>query len=212
MIIDCISDTHGKHEQLNLFGGDVLIVAGDISSNNKPINYEQFNSWLSKQEYDVKIVVGGNHDTFLEKDYVDKENLLDAAIYLCNSDCTIDGVRFWGSPCTPKFRGVNADCTGFMRHPDSIESVWGDIPEGLDVLITHGPPHGILDKNIYGNMCGCNSLYKKMQSLLKKPLYHVFGHIHEDYGSISIDSTNYINCSFVDENYSPKNKSYRFVI
>lgn len=54
--------------------------------------------------------------------------------YLCNSDIEIDGLNFYG---VPMFMG---DCLT-ERESRHIAR----IPNDTDILITHFPPHGILD-------------------------------------------------------------------
>ena len=65
------------------------------------------------------------------------------------------------------------------------------MPKEVDILITHTPPLGILDKNHKGKNCGSKSL--KIIALNRKPKYHIFGHIHEAYGMIKIESTTFLN-------------------
>lgn len=56
---------------------------------------------------------------------------------------------------------------------------WNKIPEGIDILMTHGPPRGQLDRCSTGEECGCQHLKFAVQNL--KPVVHLFGHIHEGY-------------------------------
>src|SRR5689334_8867342 len=64
-----------------------------------------------------------------------------------------------------------------MQDEDILDCYFRMIPEGLDVLITHGPPWGIMDRNIKGDLCGSKALYDHVFRV--KPRVHVFGHIHE---------------------------------
>ncbi len=47
MVIDCIADLHGYYP--NLDGGDLLIVAGDLTANDKSHQYIEFYKWIQKQ-------------------------------------------------------------------------------------------------------------------------------------------------------------------
>merc|ERR1712216_105377 len=62
----CISDTHGRHRDLVLPKGDVLIHAGDFTKFGKLEDVEDFNSWLGGLTFEHKIVVNGNHENNAE--------------------------------------------------------------------------------------------------------------------------------------------------
>lgn len=62
MIIDCISDLHGHFPSLE--GGDLLIIAGDLTATHTPQELYQFNDWVKVQDYKKKVLIAGNHDTF----------------------------------------------------------------------------------------------------------------------------------------------------
>ena len=67
MKIHCISDTHTRHREIELPGGDVLIHAGDIMSKFRPKSITEFLVWFSEQNYTTKIFIAGNHDHIFEK-------------------------------------------------------------------------------------------------------------------------------------------------
>ena len=77
-------------------------------------------------------------------------------------------------------------------------------------MITHCPPKGILDKTEAGVKAGCALLRAEIQRIA--PKYHVFGHIHESYGSNLISGTNFVNASICDRAYRPVNKPVIFNI
>jgi hypothetical protein len=52
---------------------------------------------------------------------------------------------------------------------------------GIDVVMTHGPPMGILDAVRSGDHVGCEHLLRAMRRC--KPKLHCFGHIHEGWGA-----------------------------
>ena len=68
MRIVAISDTHNRHQSLVLPEGDMLIHAGDVSSQGKQSQVEDFLKWFSKQDFKYKIFIAGNHDFFFEND------------------------------------------------------------------------------------------------------------------------------------------------
>jgi len=71
---------------------------------------------------------------------------------------------------------------------------WKHIPSSVDVLITHGPPFGILDKATNGKHVGDEDLLIEVASRCK-PQFHIFGHIHEAYGVTQLGKTTYINAA-----------------
>lgn len=184
MRLVCISDTHGDHEGLELPAGDVLIHAGDITSHGREQETRDFFQWLGSRRFDTVICVAGNHDTFVEAEPKLAEQFAsDNKVNLLNdSALEVGGVSFWGSPITPRFHDWS-----FMRDPGApIEAHWNQIPETTDVLITHGPPFGILDQverpDGQQEHTGCPSLLTRVQGLSLK--LHIFGHIHECHGSL----------------------------
>ncbi|KAH7321530.1 ser/Thr protein phosphatase family protein-like protein [Rhexocercosporidium sp. MPI-PUGE-AT-0058] len=54
------------------------------------------------------------------------------------------------------------------------------IPSGVDIVMTHGPPHSILDQ-VDGDNLGCPNLLRAVSRV--RPLMHCFGHIHEGHGA-----------------------------
>ena len=107
----------------------------------------------------------------------------------------------YGSPWQPEF------CNWAFNLPHNgkeLESHWQAIPNDVDVLITHGPPFGVLDRNSSGMPCGCELLAKEIEERIK-PQLHIFGHLHEGYGIACRGKTLYINASTCTLNYRPTN-------
>ncbi|MBL7187917.1 MAG: metallophosphoesterase [Phycisphaerae bacterium] len=61
------------------------------------------------------------------------------------------------------------------------------------VLVTHGPPMGTLDVVTSGLHVGSESVLQLVKD--KQPVFHVFGHIHEAFGSARIGGTICCNVS-----------------
>ncbi len=226
MIVDCLSDLHGDLPHLD--GGDLLIVAGDLTANDSVPGWRKFFRWLKKQNYKKKVYIAGNHDGFL-KNCLNSNEVID--LYLCTGANDVDlepndefeylrdsgtefgGLKIFGSPWTPPFCDWH-----FMLPPDQIKAKWDLIPNDTDILITHGPPFGILDTpEINGKRCGCPHLREALERV--KPQLHVFGHIHGSYGQIVlkhhdayIPQTLCVNASHMDENYQPVNKPIRVIL
>ena len=68
-----------------------------------------------------------------------------------------------------------------------------------DVLITHGPPYGILDVTDERQKVGCEELMKAV--LRVQPKVHIFGHIHEAYGEHQTKLTHFVNACNCDIYY-----------
>lgn len=225
MKIVTISDTHNKHLQLGkLPEGDMLIHAGDFTSQGSEQEVESFINWFSNQDYKYKVFIAGNHDWFFQKDYnKDKlEKMLDmydtdnSMYYLQDSMIEIEGVKLWGSPWTPRFYNW-----AFNASTDELSKKWSLISPDADVVITHGPMYGIGDKAKRITSCGGESFVgyehtgcKVLLNVIEKnirPRFHVCGHIHEGYGRYELEGgITSINTSILDERYKIANKPQVF--
>lgn len=196
MKVVAISDTHLRHEDINLPDGDLLIHAGDISSKGSKDEIIDFLSWFANQAHQHKIFIAGNHDFMFERRGREiGEYIPDNIIYLQNSGTEINGIKFWGSPVQPEFY----DWAFNVERGAKIKRYWDLIPVDTDVLITHGPPFGILDSSIRRKSQGCEELLIAVEKI--NPKYHIFGHIHEGYGTYTNGITNFINASVLNEKY-----------
>jgi Icc-related predicted phosphoesterase len=208
MKIVAISDTHLRHRGLKLPKADVIIHAGDITLRGRASEVTDFLDWFAGLNYAHKIFIAGNHDFFLEKSSpaAIAQMLPEGVTYLKDSGTQINGLKFWGSPVTPWFFNW-----AFNRHRGApLRHHWNMIPADTDVLITHGPPYGILDQ--VGNQLhvGCKDLVKKVEEI--KPKVHVFGHIHESYGFVKKSSTRFYNASITSEAQELLNKPIVFEV
>lgn len=202
-----ISDTHEMHEQVKIPPCDVLIHAGDLTGRGSPARTQMAIEWLDEQPAEHVIAIAGNHDFFFQ-DYPEAARDLLAQTrvrYLENSGVTIYGVKFWGSPWTPRF------CDWAFMYDRSQGGPWQEIPDDTNVLITHGPPLGILDTASPGSeRLGCYDLSRAARSLSKLKV-HVFGHIHGGYGYAIGDYPSvpqFYNASIVNEDYRVANKPW----
>lgn len=200
--IVCISDTHGAHEKFKIPTGDILLYAGDFSKRGREQEIIAFNDWLGTLPHPHKVVIAGNHDFGMEK-FPDKAHAwISHAHYLNDEEISIDGLRIWGSPITPWFFDW-----AFNRYRGAdIAKHWDLIPEGIDILLTHGPPFGILDETTQGKAVGCEDLKQAIQRV--RPRLHVFGHIHEAHGLVEVDGTTYCNASLMDFHYNPTQSAW----
>ncbi len=177
-----ISDTHGC--QPTIPEGDILCVIGDMTHLGTFSEFKKHVLWLKSLSHRHKILVAGNHDIWAEnlwrQGLEDRlRQFLRPVIYLRDSDVTIDGIRFYGSPWIPPFAGA------FNLSSDELRKKWGLIP-ACDVLLTHCPPHAILDGGK-----GCPYLQDTVFKL--RPKIHAFGHCHESAGILVRDGTRFLN-------------------
>jgi Icc-related predicted phosphoesterase len=188
MRIVCVSDTHGYHELTHVPDGDVLVHAGDVCRHGDLEDVEEFNRWLGRLPHPHKVVICGNHDWCFQGTPAEARARITNATYLEDSGGEIEGLRFYGSPWTPLF------CDwAFMLSEEELAAKWAAIPHGIDVLITHGPPHGVLDFTNRKEHAGSRTLFDRVFEV--KPRLHVFGHIHEAAGRAEIEGVTFVNAS-----------------
>ena len=207
MKIVFISDTHGQHRKLkNLPKADLIIHGGDVSKLGQAHEVEDFIHWFLRLDYAHKIFIAGNHDFYFEDysfDFIQKK-LTSNCHYLCNSGVEIEDVKIWGSPVTPTFFNwaFNVD------RGKPIQKYWNMIPSNTDILVTHGPVGGILDRTTSNINAGCEDLLKTVNKV--QPKFHLFGHIHEAYGKEKVNETTYFNGSLLNEYYNLVNNPWEF--
>jgi Icc-related predicted phosphoesterase len=208
----CISDTHSLHRMVKVPDGDVLLIAGDVTSRGRVEELEEFNEWVGTMPHEFKVVVAGNHDFVFEKflhtqqwDYsisrTRQRKLTSNFIYLMDSWVDIGGFKIYGSPWQPRYFdwAFNVD-----RGSRELRKIWDMIPIDTEILVTHSPPHGILDQNEAGEHCGCELLAQRVKELPGLRL-QVYGHIHEAAGQVAEGKVTYVNASTCDLKYRPVN-------
>ena len=206
MKLACFSDTHGYHKTLNLPKADGIVFAGDLCAMSTITEIVSFITWFSKLQYKYKIIVAGNHDIQIHSMLNWFLGLLTntGIIYLQDSGINLKDKKIYGTPWSPIFMNW-----AFMLYSDELEYYYNKIPNGIDLLISHCPPYGILDTSYnvvkmdlehYGS--------KELLSVVTKvsPKHHIFGHLHDGYGDIKINNTHYYNVSICNDSYNPIGK------
>lgn len=208
MRIVCLSDTHLAHN-FRVPPGDMLIHAGDLTGTGSFQEVKTASEWLAALPFKHKVVIAGNHDWLFQRDPLFAKQLLlayDPSIhYLEDSGVEIEGLKIWGSPWTPYF------FNWAFQLPHQHDK-WDKIPEGIDILVTHGPSRGILDKTARGEHVGDPLLWKAVVRV--RPRLHVFGHIHFSAGKKdiwmpdipvpqSLVETIFVNAAICDDSYKP---------
>jgi predicted phosphohydrolase len=185
------SDTHQLHREVDVPDGDILIHAGDFTMfSRSPAEIADFNTWLGELPHRFKGIVPGNHEFFLEADPTERSVLSNATV-LINEGIESEGLRLWGSPVTPLYGGA----FGLSSAKDR-ERLYAKIPQDIDVLVTHGPPFGILDADPVSALHeGCHELLDAVMRV--RPKLHVFGHVHGAYGVFQTEHTAFVNASLL---------------
>jgi predicted phosphodiesterase len=208
--------------------GDILIHCGDFTSIGRSHEIEAFIHWFGKQPHKYKIMIAGNHDfgmsnnqdqfnKWVSRRYLPesevgtlrdlrsvKEKALEliknkSIILLESSGVEIEGIKIYGSPYQPEFGGW---AFNLPRKSKEIKEEWEKIPKDTNILITHGPPHRILDQCQDGFRAGCEELSRAIDTLPDLKL-HLFGHIHEDRGIVKRGRVTFVNASSLDLQYQP---------
>lgn len=210
MKIVALSDTHGYHKKLTIPDGDFLIHVGDFAMRANRSTVYEFAQWFKAQPHAHKIIIAGNHDVCLEGDRRWAVEEFAPAHYLMHEKVTLGGLTFFGSPFSPAIYDPSDWSFDYPPNGTRSRDLWDNIPKGIDVLITHGPPKGILDlvKSPHPgedpHVGDVNLLHRVMTI---RPRVHLFGHIHEGYGTYQHPTvrTRFFNVSICNLDYRPVN-------
>jgi hypothetical protein len=182
----CVSDTHTlKYDDIP--DGDLLIHAGDLTNEGSIPEIQQALDWLASQPHKYKIIIAGNHDTFLDPrsrttlNEADRSGALDwkGMHYLQHNTITlafpsrqnsIREISIYGAPQIPQCGGSNFA----FQYPRGKDAWTDTIPANTDILVTHTPPKYHLD--LINPSLGCEHLLAEAWRV--KPRLHVFGHVH----------------------------------
>lgn len=206
MKIWAISDSHGFHNQLVVPDDiDMIIHAGDAT------NYRDFNAnakeahsffrWYDSLKPKYKLYVPGNHCTSMERGMIDYKEYPDVMV-VDHGTINVEGLKIFCSSYTPTF-GVGW-AYNVSRH--KLEDYWKDIEPDTDIVVTHGPPKGILDLSFNRDglleFCGDKALANRLKVI--RPQVNIFGHIHNgegvrNQGELIQDGIRYFNASLVED-------------
>lgn len=222
MKIQFISDTHCYHKLIEIEKDiDCLIHGGDSTSSPDLINntteFHHFKDWFINLPIKHKIIIAGNHDRWATKKYNIEDLKHNGIIYLEHEYYNLEGLKIFGSPYTPTFGQWF-----FMVNRNKLDKYWKVLEPKIDILITHGPPKGILDlsynKDHELEYCGDKTLFNYISKV--KPKYHLFGHIHNNedcynQGIRIFENTTFINGSCMTDNrfrFGPSSHGIKFEI
>lgn len=214
MKIVCISDTHLQHK-FDVPEGDVLIHSGDATFEGTELEITKFFNWFNSLPHRTKIFVPGNHDWLFQTNETVARSLNlspTTHILIDQSHLLLDeskSFKVYGSPWQPEFCGW---AFNLSRMNDELKDKWAQIPDDTEILVTHGPPKGVLDSVPGRPGLGCFDLRERIVGLEKLKL-HVFGHIHYSAGKDVLIYPNgpdmrsvlFVNAAIVDESYRARN-------
>ena len=239
-----ISDIHNNQKLLELPESDLLIVAGDMTNMGTYDELTNFTQFLSaqKSKFGAIVVIPGNHELTIDASFFNQKghlyfppNILDSQkarailtqnpdfIYLEDSGFVYKGVRIWGTPWICPF----GEWAFMLPSPEFARNVFSKIPMETDILISHSPPFGIMDRVVryeykedprtkemlrtmgYENT-GSKELLERVR--IVKPKLHVFGHIHECSGAELHDDCLFVNAAILDHQHLPRNLPKRVVL
>lgn len=202
MKICCTSDLHGHLPDIP--DCELLLLAGDYIPFTRGQFWwlrDQFMPWLYEITLrGIKIIgIAGNHDRIFANDPSAVPKL--PWTYLQDSGCNFKDLNIWGTPWQPVYHNW-----AFNLPEEDLHNMWRHIPENTDILIVHGPPHGVSDYVPRDNQnVGSPSLRARIQAI--KPSLVVTGHIHEGYGVYLLDNNiPVVNASHMTGEMQPINK------
>ena len=238
-MIDCIalSDLHGKLPKIDL-PFDLMLIAGDVIDlfcQRYPKDSEdwylgEFVDWINnlpfKDEQSRVVLIAGNHDVGIERMPESNKDMFLVAlrrrsnnriIYLENElynfHCAGGQISVFGTPYCKIFGNW-----AFMLAPDYLKQKYAEIPEGIDILLTHDAPSinnvgtilqettwsdGTLDA---GNPQLTDIIFKRTPTLV------LCGHIHSgNHGLTQYMPGKYIrNVSILNECYEEEYTPFYF--
>lgn len=220
MRILATSDLHGNLSDLNFDNIDVVVIAGDFAElkGGGKWHWNDQKKWIQKKFIPMIeshpntqfVITPGNHDLCMD---ISKTSLhpdinfniqwpINAHI-LIDREVVINGIKFYGSPWVP----IISYRWAFEAETDKLSERFSKIPEDVDVLITHTPPHidneTCIDRSIqWGATEAFGSWALADEIAEKQPKYVFCGHIHTGtHGGVKFLNSMIYNVSRLDERY-----------
>lgn len=178
--IAAMSDTHGRHREIQVPEADILVHCGDFTNMGEEEEVVEFADWLASLPHKHKIVVPGNHELCLDASRkllyspTAMERLSSVAHVLINRGTEVEGIKFYGSPNV-----WGSKVFGITNDTEALE-VFGKIGDDVDILLTHSPPLGVMDLSFTGERIGCDILLHTVVDKVQ-PAVHLYGHAHGDW-------------------------------
>ena len=232
----------------NLPCGDILIISGDFVETGLVEELGMFNAFLKgiakEKKFKHIVFICGNHERTIDVDFYNAEGwryhktrqdlsachdalfneLPDNVHYLFDNFIVLEGLKIYGTPWVLGEEVFSSETSpahfrwAYSVTEEELIQKYEQIPDDVDILVTHMPPFGIgdgrrnydkdyfdeNDKQVFGyDNVGSTSLRSRLQDA--QPIIHCFGHIHSGYGAYRahVDGTLFINAANCDEDYVP---------
>lgn len=222
--IMAISDLHGYLPEITE-PADIALIAGDIVPLEMQSNKQDssiwfktdFAQWIIGMPVKKVFIIAGNHDFYLET--IGKTGLRSIKkacngkiVYLMNNLTKYideNGIRWsiFGTPYCHIFYNWP-----FMKTDKYLTEAFSEIPNRVDIIISHDPPFSFGDADLterYSGHVGSVPLADRLKKVDYKLL--VCGHIHTG-DHIFNKQFNTVNVSYLNEAYKPHYKPFYFTI
>lgn len=195
---------------------ELLLICGDILPLRMQTNMiesriwltEEFKPWAASLPVEQVYFIAGNHDFWFERNDLTAHQIFSShdkvrylkneyVDYLSTQDSKV--YRIFGTPYCHIFGNW-----AFMRNNEFLAQKYNEIPENVDIFISHNAPKvsdvGVIKEGWSGTDAGNPVLAKYV--LEKKPKYAFCGHIHSGNHELQeVEGIKFANTSVVNERY-----------
>lgn len=217
MKVCAVSDLHGYLPKIEPC--ELLLICGDIVSLHaqqyhqscKKWYIKKFKPWIEELPCEKVLFIPGNHECGVEGYEIEYRNMFPHSYkatiliheeyeYLSNEGKIY---KVFGTPYCKIFGNW-----AFMRENETLKEKFSEIPEELDILMTHDVAYGYADQSLQDIGWGTEEHFGTVELrdaiLEKKPKLHLSGHIHTaDHNLVMIGDTKHYNVSYINEKYTP---------
>lgn len=228
MKIIALSDTHG-YLPIVTQSFDLLLHCGDVSpAHDHYFAFQdrwlrtEFVDWVKNLPFKDKnskvVMIPGNHDIaterYSEKERKDFNEITDGRLVMLKNEeydftCGGETIKIFGTPYCKIFGSW-----AFMVSDAKLKEKFSQLPEGVDILISHDAPSlnelGLIKEGWHAGTDAGN-IYLDEAILQKKPIIALCGHIHSGNHNFQKYGNTYLaNVSYVNESYWPVHNSLSF--
>lgn len=220
-----ISDMHGQYG-FDIEPCDILCICGDIvplkvqtfHNGTKKFIRKVFIPWCDKQPCEKVYLIAGNHDWVFQTHEADMRSVLEGTkITYLKDELAVyskdeQAIRIYGTPWCHRFYDW-----AFMDDDEELKVKYDNIPENVDILMTHDCSYGACDALLqpmpWNNLdhIGCRPLAEAV--IEKRPRFQLSGHLHTGSHEFEqLGETMCRNVSMLDEEYNMSFKPTYFEI